>query len=95
MAYFHGSVVGIASSIDSAALNRDMPGFGNKELTETLTVGVFILSIMSKSLLTSFRIVSNCLCVWWAFRGPVMGEIWPKHCLNRKLVFLHVLHWGV
>lgn len=54
-------------------LNRDRPGLGNDEVTETLTVGMFSPSIMSRSPLTSFRIVSNRVWVWWAVRGPLIG----------------------
>lgn len=54
-------------------MNRDRPGFGDDEVTESLTVGMFSLSIMSRSLLTSFSIVSNCLWLWWAVRRPIVG----------------------
>lgn len=75
-------------------LNRDRTGLGDDEVTESLLVGMFSPSIVLKSLLTNISIISNRLWVWWAVRGPIVGEIWPKHRLNRKLVFLRLLHWG-
>lgn len=41
--YLHGSVVGIASSIDSAALNRVRHNFDTSEVSESLTIGLFLI----------------------------------------------------
>lgn len=38
--YLHGSVVGIASSTDSAVMVRDNPKFARSEVVESLTTGM-------------------------------------------------------
>lgn len=50
-----------------------MPGIGDDEVTESLTVGKFSPSIVLESLLTNVSIISNRLWVWWAVRGPIVG----------------------
>ncbi|MCJ1470349.1 hypothetical protein MMC07_008994 [Pseudocyphellaria aurata] len=41
--YLHGSVVGIASSIDSAAMNKPKPHFFKSEVIGSLAIGLFLI----------------------------------------------------